>query len=82
MARANALPIPLRPVNPMALIEAAEASGLDDEQIGRLIQIMLPESLLPSWGPLERPAELTIRRAMNTPTLRLLAAIREVGDDV
>jgi hypothetical protein len=74
---ASAKPIPLRPVNVGALIEAAEASGLDDEQIGRLIQITMPDALLPSWGPLEP----MVRRAANTPTLRLVAAIREVGDE-
>jgi hypothetical protein len=69
---ANRAPIPLRPVNPMALIEAAEASGLDDEQIGNLIHRWFPESLLPSWGPLEP----MIRRAVATtgprPRLRVV----------
>jgi hypothetical protein len=45
----SAKPIPLRPVNVGALIEAADASGLSEGETGRLIDILLPESLIPSW---------------------------------
>ena len=45
----TAKPIPLHPESVMALVKAANASGLSDEQIGRLIVRMLPEALVPSW---------------------------------
>lgn len=63
-------PIPLRPVNVGALLEAAEASGLDDEQIGRLILRLIPENLM-AVAP-----EPMIRRAVATtgpaPRLRVV----------
>jgi hypothetical protein len=67
---ANA-PIPLRPhVSVGALIEAAEASGLDDEQIGRLLDRWFRETLV-AVAP-----EPLVRRAVATtgprPRLRLV----------
>lgn len=44
-----------RPLNPGALIEAAEASGLSDGEIGELLARWFPDSLLPSWGPSFNP---------------------------
>jgi hypothetical protein len=69
---ANRPPIPLRPVNVGALLDAAEASGLPDEVIALMISRIFPESLLPSWGP----PESLIRRAVATtgprPRLRVV----------
>jgi hypothetical protein len=78
MTSANT-PIPPRPVDVGALLEAAEASGLPDEVIALMIERLFPESLLPSWGPLEGPAEPMIRRAVATTGPR--PRLRVVGDE-
>jgi hypothetical protein len=65
-------PIPLHPVNPGELLEASAASGLSDDETGRLIDLLIPESLVPEW---------LVRRAVDIPTLRLLQAVKDVDDE-
>ncbi len=70
--------VTVRPINVGALLEAAEASGLDDDQIGALILKWFPESL-------DADIERCIRRAVeiptDVPTARLLEAIKDVDDE-
>ena len=73
----SAKPIPLRPVNVGALLEAAEASGLPDEVVALMLDRLFPESLVADWVADPK----LVRRAINTPTLRLLAAVKEVDDE-
>jgi hypothetical protein len=55
-------PIPLRPVNVGALLEAAEASGLPDDVIGLMLDRLFPESLVADYAAPQR----LIRRAVAT----------------
>ncbi len=68
MTSADGNVVPIRPVSLLALCEAAEASGLSDETVGRLIDKWYPEWLepFPGW----KPAPAMIRRAVAIPRSR------------
>jgi hypothetical protein len=69
---ADPITLPARRLTVPALLEAAERSGLSDEQIDRLIHALLADVLL--------PPEPTIRRAGTSGAAdrRLLRAVWEV----